>query len=91
MTCTDENTTDRTITIEVMNTGELSEEDIIHVFDRLYRGDKSRSSGGSGLGLSIAKAIINLHRGTITASNKDGMACFTIVFPFIPASDGASI
>jgi two-component system, OmpR family, sensor histidine kinase BaeS len=91
MTCTDENDSDRTITIEVMNTGELSEEDIIHVFDRLYRGDKSRTSGGSGLGLSIAKAIMNLHRGTITASNKDGMACFTIVFPFIPASDGTSI
>jgi two-component system, OmpR family, sensor histidine kinase BaeS len=91
MTCSDTDTDGRAIIIEVMNTGELSEEDILHMFDRLYRGDKSRTSGGSGLGLSIAKAIVNLHRGTITASNKDGMACFTIVFPFIQAVDGASI
>ena len=91
MTCSDADTIGRTIIIEVMNTGELSEEDILHVFDRLYRGDKSRSSGGSGLGLSIAKAIVSLHKGTITASNKDGMACFTINIPFIQTDDSALI
>ncbi|HAH63503.1 MAG TPA: sensor histidine kinase [Treponema sp.] len=83
MTCGDPgSTTHQTITIEVENTGELSREDLVHVFDRLYRGDKSRTNGGSGLGLSIAKAIMTLHAGTITVSNKDGMVCFAITFPF---------
>jgi two-component system, OmpR family, sensor histidine kinase BaeS len=72
----------KTISIETKNTGELSKEDIAHVFDRLYRGDKSRTSGGSGLGLSIAKAIMDLHSGTIGVENKDGMVCFTIIFPY---------
>lgn len=55
--------------IEILNTGAIAEEDIPHVFDRLYRGDRSRSSEGSGLGLSIAQAISRLHGGTIKVCN----------------------
>ena len=64
--------------ISVMNTGAISEEDIPHVFDRLYRGDRSRSTAGSGLGLSIAQAIANLHGGKIevrNTTNKSGENC----------------
>jgi two-component system, OmpR family, sensor histidine kinase BaeS len=71
------------IIIEVKNTGTLSEETMNHVFDRLFRGDTSRTDGGSGLGLSIAKAIINLHNGTITVSDRDGYICFTMSFPYM--------
>lgn len=51
----------------------LSREDISHLFDRFYRADKSRNSqtGGYGLGLSIASAIVNTHKGKITASTQD--------------------
>ena len=44
------------------------------LFDRFYRADDSRSrdTGGSGIGLSIARAIIEAHRGTITAQRPDG-------------------
>ena len=52
-----------------------------HIFDRFYKGDASRkSAGGSGLGLSIVKAIVERHGGTITARNDNG-AVFEIVLP----------
>lgn len=42
-------------------------------FDRFYRGDSSRSSkGGFGIGLSVAKAIVNAHKGRISARSDDG-------------------
>jgi signal transduction histidine kinase len=52
-----------------------------HIFDRFYKVDASRrAAAGSGLGLSIVKAIIERHGGTITARN-DGGAVFEIVLP----------
>jgi two-component system sensor histidine kinase BaeS len=77
------------IVIEVMNSGTLSQENLAHVFDRLYRGDKSRTGGGSGLGLSIAKAIMDLHHGAIAISNQtrtinqkqEKFVCLTMTIP----------
>ena len=44
------------------------------MFERFYRTDESRNSatGGSGIGLSIAKAIVELHKGKIKAVSEDG-------------------
>ena len=73
-----EKTCENRVKISVMNTGAISEEDIPHVFDRLYRGDRSRSTAGSGLGLSIAQAIAKLHGGKIevrNTTNKRGENC----------------
>lgn len=75
--CTEKLEEDR-VKISVLNTGAISGEDIPHVFDRLYRGDRSRSTAGSGLGLSIAQAIAILHGGKIevrNATNESGDAC----------------
>lgn len=62
------------IRISVFNTAEsISKESLSHLFDRFYRTDKSRNSqtGGYGLGLSIASAIVSLHKGKIFASTED--------------------
>ena len=62
----------------------LTDEDLEHVFDRFYRADKSRSrgSGGTGLGLPIAKAIVEAHGGTIWAENApNGGACLRFTLP----------
>lgn len=81
--CTEE-TPEKCVRISVMNTGAISEDDIPHVFDRLYRGDRSRSTAGSGLGLSIAQAIANLHGGKIEVQNEknergEACVCFSVV------------
>ncbi|WP_066371193.1 sensor histidine kinase [Neobacillus fumarioli] len=53
----------------------IPQEEIENIFERFYRVDKARSreTGGSGLGLHIAKRIIKLHKGDITISSKEGV------------------
>ena len=64
----------------------IPEEDLPHIFERLYRGDRARSRahGGSGLGLAIARHWVEAHGGTITAENVPGAgACFRVRLPAI--------
>lgn len=61
----------------------FSPEVLPHVFERFFRGDSShsRSSGGSGLGLSIARAIMQTLGGSVTASNGNPGALLTVTLP----------
>ncbi|MDJ0593409.1 MAG: ATP-binding protein [Pleurocapsa sp. MO_226.B13] len=62
----------------------IAKDDLSKIFDRFYRvgGDRSRHTGGSGLGLSIAQAIIHAHQGTIKVKSKLGKGTiFTIFLP----------
>ncbi len=67
------------------NSGDpIPSEDIPHIFDRLYRVEKSRArqTGGSGLGLAIVKQIVELHGGAITVTSSSGIGTrFVIVVP----------
>ena len=66
----------------------LKKDDMERVFDRFYRVDKARSrvSGGSGLGLSIAKALMNAMNGSIYFVPQDTGALCTARFPKMPPS-----
>lgn len=78
---------DGRITICVENQGPTVPPDkLSSVFEKFYRADEARLSdtGGVGLGLAIAKEIISLHGGTITAQSADNRTRFTIS---LPASD----
>lgn len=65
----------------------LSREVLENMFDRFYRGDKARSSqqGGYGIGLAVAKAVVQAHRGRITAAAQAGRLVMTVVLPESPA------
>ncbi len=61
--------------------------DPARLFDRFYRGDfaRARVSGGIGLGLTIVKAIVTAHEGTVEAVNlPGGGACFIVAIPSLP-------
>jgi len=75
------------IILSVTNTGEgINEEHIDKIFDRFYRTDKSRArkSGGYGLGLAIAKTIVEQHGGKIsTQSLPNKSTTFSVKLPCI--------
>ena len=74
-----------TVEFSVKNNGDtISQEDIPFVFERFYKGDKSRANkkDSTGLGLYIAKTIIDLHNGSIFASiEEDKHTVFTVRLP----------
>ncbi len=73
------------VAITIADTGEgIASEDLPHVFERFYRGDKSRSraGGGAGLGLAIARGIVEAHGGTIGVESLPGQGtAFTFTLP----------
>ena len=76
----------KTALLTVDNTAKEKVEDdkLSNVFDRFYRSDLSRNSetGGHGIGLSIARAIVEAHGGNVTATTKDGFNfCVTVSLP----------
>jgi two-component system sensor histidine kinase CiaH len=77
---------DGSVIISVTDEGMgIAEKDLPHIFERFYRADVARSKeevGGYGLGLSIAKKIVDLHRGNISVKSKvGGGSTFTIKLP----------
>jgi signal transduction histidine kinase len=63
----------------------LTAEQLLHVFERFYRGDtaRDRDHGGSGIGLTISKALVEAHGGRISAQSAGPGrgSTFTVVLP----------
>ena len=76
---------DKWVKISVADNGEgIPAEDLPNMFERFYRVDKSRArnGGGSGLGLTIAKRLVEAHGGTIEVSSELGKgSCFSFTIP----------
>ena len=73
-----------TVVLSIVDSGEgIAAEHLAHVFERFYKVDVARanSANGSGLGLSIAKAIVDRHHGSIQVASVPGRTEFTIVLP----------
>ena len=58
-------------------------EKLERIFDQFFRLDTARATrtGGAGLGLAIAREIVELHGGTISAQSEDGVTVFTVCLP----------
>ena len=62
----------------------IAPEHLSKIFDRFYRADAARTSGGAGLGLALVQTIMTLHRGNVTATTEVGRGTtFQLVFPEI--------
>jgi len=74
---------DKSVILEITDEGlGIPEHDMPKIWDRLYRGDSSRSTQGLGLGLSFVKAIMNAHKAHIEVENNQIKGCtFRILFP----------
>jgi signal transduction histidine kinase len=79
-------TQDKNLVITIKDTGiGIAKKDLPHIFNRFYRADQSRSkqkADGFGLGLSLAKKIIELHHGSVTVASRPGKGTtFTVKLP----------
>lgn len=84
-------TTDE-VTVQIINFGEIiPKEALDNIFERFYRVESSRSvqTGGSGLGLTIAKSVIEMHHGTVRATSDLNGTVFTVTLPKKPAEEQA--
>lgn len=77
------------VLIRISNEGAtIPREQLERIFEQFYRLDSSRSAstGGAGLGLAIAKEIVELHGGEITADSRDGITSFAVSLPLVGKS-----
>ena len=74
---------EKQVTVKVSDNGiGIPSDELSHIFERMYRGDKSRMTAGAGLGLSITKELVAVHKGTIDVESvPKGSTTFTIILP----------
>ncbi len=66
--------------------GGIPEHDLDRVFDVAFRGDPARTGEGAGLGLAIARGLVEAHHGEISVRNENGGCRFTVRLPVAPSA-----
>ena len=70
------------ILVGIKNNGpKIPEKDMIRIFNKFYQGDTSHASQGTGIGLSIVKKIVDLHKGKVWAESSDEATVFWVELP----------
>ena len=70
------------LTVRITNTGQsIPPEALPYIFNKFYQADESHSTEGNGIGLAVAKKIVELHGGQISAESGNGKTVFTVVLP----------
>jgi two-component system phosphate regulon sensor histidine kinase PhoR len=82
-------TENKMIKVDISDNGiGIAEKDLPHIFERFYMADRSRAGGGTGMGLAIAKHVVEAHRGHITTQSLEGEgSTFSIFLPLTSADD----
>ncbi len=75
--------------IEIADTGiGIAAHDLPRIWERLYRGDQSRAERGLGLGLSLVRAIVLAHGGTVDVTTEPGRgSTFVVYLPRVARSE----
>jgi two-component system phosphate regulon sensor histidine kinase PhoR len=75
------------VTVRVSDTGVgIAPEDLPRIFERFYKSDRARASGGTGLGLAVVKHIVEAHGGTVSVESEQGRgSTFSFAIP-VPSS-----
>lgn len=75
---------DSKLFISIANEGkEITKEQQKKIFNKFYQADESHSKDGNGIGLSLVKKVIELHKGEIVVESENGVNTFTVILPVI--------
>lgn len=69
------------VRVTIANSGEIPEEEQKRIFQKFYQTDRSHFSAGNGVGLSIVKKIVELHRGSVQVESQGGAVIFSVTLP----------